>query len=53
MGNKNIKTNIYWVQVNDSIMCGYSYIGCIDFILKGKSLLNYTNLFSPTKRMTK
>ena len=28
-------------------MCGYFCIGVIDFILKGKSLLDYTNLFSP------
>ena len=27
-------------------MCGYF---CIDFMLKGKSLLNYTNLFSPNE----
>ena len=28
-------------------MCGYFCIGFIDFILKSKSLLDYTNLFSP------
>ena len=28
-------------------MCGYYYIRVIDFMLKGKSLLDYTNLFSP------
>ena len=27
-------------------MCGYFCIGFIDFMLKGKSLLDYTNLFS-------
>ena len=27
-------------------MCGYFGIGFIDFILKGKSLLDYANLFS-------
>ena len=27
-------------------MCGYFHIGFIDFMLKGKSLLDYTNLFS-------
>ena len=27
-------------------MCGYFCIGFIDFILKDKSLLEYTNLFS-------
>ena len=37
-------------------MCGYIFIGYIDFMLKGKNLLEYTNLFSPNenkKRMTK
>ena len=28
-------------------MCGYFCIGFINFMLKGKSLLDYTNLFSP------
>ena len=28
-------------------MCIYFCIGFIDFMLKGKSLLDYTNLFSP------
>ena len=27
-------------------MCGYFCIGFIDFMLKGKSSLEYTNLFS-------
>ena len=40
-------TNIYKIQAYDSIMCGYFCIGFIDFMLKGKSLLDYTNLFSP------
>ena len=44
---KNIKTNIYCVQANDSIMCGYFCIGFIDFMLAGKTLTDYTNLFSP------
>ena len=30
-------------------MCGYFCIGIIDFMLKGKSLLDYTNLISPTE----
>ena len=30
-------------------MCGYFCIGFIDFFLKGKSLLDYTNLFFPNK----
>ena len=28
-------------------MCGYFCIGFIDFMLKGKILLEYTNLLSP------
>ena len=45
--NKNIKTNIFRIQAYDSIMCGYFCIGFIDFMLKGKTLTEYTNLFSP------
>ena len=45
--SKSITTNIYRAQAYDSIMCGYFFIGFIDFMLKGKSLLEYTNLFSP------
>ena len=30
-------------------MCGYFYIGFIDFMLKAKSLLDYKNLFSPNE----
>ena len=45
--SKNIITNIYRIQASDSIMCGYFYTGFTDFMLKDKSLLGYTNLFSP------
>ena len=44
--NKNI-TNIYRLQGYNSIMCRCFYTGFIDFMLKGKSLLDYKNLFSP------
>ena len=47
IGNKNIKTNIFRVQANGSVMSGYFCIGFIDFMLAGKKLTNYTNLFSP------
>ena len=40
MGNKNIIINIYRIQVYDSIMCRYFCVGFIDFMLKGKSLLD-------------
>ena len=47
IGNKNIKTNIFRIQANNSIMGGYFCIGLIDFMLAGKTLIDYTNLFSP------
>ena len=45
--NKNIKTNIFLVEENNSTMCGYFCIRFIDFMLAGKGLTDYTNLFSP------
>ena len=45
--NKNIITNIYRMHAYDSIMCEYLCIGFIDFMLKGKRLLENTSSFSP------
>ena len=45
--NKNIIANIFRVQVNNSVMCGYFCIGFIDFILAGKKLTDFTSLLSP------
>ena len=45
--NNNIKTNIFKIQGYDSIMCGYFCIRFIDFMLAGKKLNDYTNLFFP------
>ena len=47
VSNKNIKTNIFRIQAYDSIMCGYFCIRFIDFMLAGKTLTDYKNLFSP------
>ena len=47
IGNKEIKSNIFRLQAYDSIMCGYYCIEFIDYMLDGKTLLDYTNLFSP------
>ena len=44
--NKDIKTNIFRIQAYDSIMCGYFCIGFINFMLKEKTLTDFTNLFS-------
>ena len=46
LGNKSITANIFRIQAYDSIICGYICIGFINFMLKRKSLLEYTNLFS-------
>ena len=50
-------TNIHRIQAYNSIMCGYFCIGFINlvwywfinFMLKGKSLSEYINLFSPNE----
>ena len=42
--NKNIKANIFRVQANKSIVCGYFRIGFIDFMLAGKKLTDFTNM---------
>ena len=47
ISRKKIITNIYRIQAYDSIMCGYFCIGFINFMFNGKSLTDYTNLFSP------
>ena len=47
IGNNDIKSNIFRIQAYDSIMCGYFCIKFIHYMLKGKNLLDYTNLFSP------
>ena len=37
--HKNIKTNMFGIQSNNSIMCGYVCIGFIDFMFAGKILI--------------
>ena len=44
VGSKNIIANIYKIQAYKSIMCGCFYIEFINFMLKGKSLLDYNNI---------
>ena len=46
--NKSIKKK-FKIQAYDSIMCGYFYIGFIDFMFAGKTLTEFTNLFLPDK----
>ena len=39
-------TNIFRIQDNESIMTGFYFIALTEYILAGKNLLDYTNLFS-------
>ena len=48
INNKNIIANIFRIQAYDSIMCRYFCIGFIDFMFKGNSLTDFTNLFPPS-----
>ena len=43
--NKNIIIDTFRIQAYDSIMCGFFCIELIDFMLGGKTLTDYTNLF--------
>ena len=47
VGNKNIIPNIFRVQANNSVMCGYLCIGFLNFMLAGKKLSGFTSTFSP------
>ena len=42
-----MKAKIYRIQATNSVMCGYFCTGFIDFMLSGKTLIDYTNMFSP------
>ena len=43
--DKSITHNTFRIQDDDSIMCGFYCITFISYILAGKTLLDYTNLF--------
>ena len=45
--DKSITHNIFRIQDKEYITCGYCCIAFIECMLAGKTLLNYTNLFSP------
>ena len=46
IGNENKQANVFRIQVHNSVMCGYFCIGFIDFMLKNKSLADFTSPFS-------
>ena len=45
--DKSITHDMFRIQDDQSIMCGCFCIGFIEYMLGGKTLLDYTNLFSP------
>ena len=47
IGNKNIITDIFRVQANNSVMCGNVCIAFIDFMLASKKLTDFTSIFFP------
>ena len=47
IGHKNTKTNIFRIQADNSVICGYFCIGFIDFMFTGRSSIDFTSLFSP------
>ena len=47
LGNKNIKTSIFRIQGNNSIMCGYFCILFIQYMVNNETLTDFTNLLSP------
>ena len=47
IAHKKTKINILRIQAHNSVMYGYFCIGFIDFMFAGKTLIDYTSLFSP------
>ena len=47
IGNKNIISKIFRLQAYGSVMCGYFCVKFINYLLKDKTLLDFTNLFFP------
>ena len=53
MKDKPITHNIFRIPNDESIMCAIYCIVFIEYVLTGKTLLDYTNLFSPSKTYKK
>ena len=49
--DKSIIHNIFRIQDDGSIMCGFYCITFIEYMLTGRTLLDYTNLFSPNDKL--
>ena len=46
--NKHLRVNIFRAQSIKSFLCGYYCIQFLEFMFNGKTLIDYTSLFSPT-----
>ena len=44
--DKSITHNIFRIRDNESVMCGFYYIAFMEYRFAGKTLLEYTDLFS-------
>ena len=44
--DKSITRSIFTIQSDDLIMCGFYCIAFIEYMISGKTLLDYNNLFS-------
>ena len=47
--DKSITENIFRIQYDDSIICGFYCIAFIEHMIAGKTLPDYINLFSPNE----
>ena len=47
--NKSLTHNIYLIQSDDSPMCGFYCITFEEYMVAGKTLLDYTDSFSSNK----
>ena len=45
---KDLHANIFRVQPDKSFLCGYYCLKFLDFMFDGKSLMDFTSIFSPT-----
>ena len=45
--DKFVTHNIFRIQSDDSAMCGFYCMAFLEYMTVGKTLLDYTNLFSP------
>ena len=44
---KSTTHNIFRIQSREPVMCGFSRIAFLEYLITRKTLLDYTNLFSP------